>query len=135
MHVTDVFAEAQETLWARLTANPVIRVDSGRRGADLVFEVELAPGVDPHEILVLHEERALVLVRAADRSVLHRIPLDTPVGRPVRWDHPSGLLVTARPSGPAPVALTPALRPPSRTARLRAALARCGDRLRGLFVG
>ncbi|HJE58666.1 MAG TPA: hypothetical protein K8V84_09170 [Nocardiopsis listeri] len=131
MRVTDVFEGVEYTLWAQLAVGPVARVDSGRRGADLVVEVELTPGVDPGEILVLREERTLTLVNAFDRAVLHRIPLDTAVGRPVRRDLPGRLLLTAPLAGPAPVWVTPGVR--SRAGRLRAALTRLYDRFRGLF--
>lgn len=131
MRVTDVFEGAEYALWAQLAVDPVVRVDSGRRGADLVVEVELAPGVDPGGILVLREERALTLVNASDRAVLCRIPLDAAVGRPVRRDLPGGLLLIAPLAGPAPVSVAPGVRPP--VGRLRAALSRLYDRLRGFL--
>lgn len=131
MRVTDVFEGVEHTLWAQLAVDPVARVDSGRRGTDLVVEVELAPGVDPGGILVLREERALTLVNAADRAVLHRIPLDAAVGRPQRRDLPGGLLLSAPLAGPAPVAVAPGVRPP--VGRPRAALTRLRDRVRGLL--
>ena len=131
MRVTDVFEGFEHALWAQLAVDPVVRVDSGRRGADLVVEVELAPGVDPGGIHVLREERALTLVNVSDRAVLHRIPLDAAVGRPVRRHLPSGLLLTAPLVGPAPVSVTPGVRPPA--GRSRVAPARLCDRLRGFL--
>lgn len=131
MRVTDVFEGFEHALWAQLAVEPVARVDSGRRGADLVVEVDLAPGVDPGGILVLREERALTLVNASDRAVLHRIPLDAAVGRPVRRDLPGGLLLTAPLVGPAPVSVAAGVRPP--VGGSRAALARLYDHLRGFL--
>lgn len=135
MRTADVFEGFDQALWSRLVAEPVVRVDSGRRGADLVIEVELAPGVDPRGILVLREERALVLVWADDRAVLRRIPLDASVGRPTPRSASGRLLVSAPLVGPAPVSIEPALRSRTRLERLRAALGRLGDRIRSLFAG
>ncbi|WP_017604363.1 hypothetical protein [Nocardiopsis alkaliphila] len=135
MRTADVFEGFDQTLWSRLVAEPVVRVDSGRRGADLVIEVELAPGVDPRGILVLREERALVLVWADDRAVLRRIPLDASVGRPTPRSASGRLLVSAPLVGPAPVSIEPALRSRTRLERLRAALGRLGARIRSLFAG
>ncbi|WP_017587052.1 hypothetical protein [Nocardiopsis ganjiahuensis] len=134
MRVTDVFEGVDEALWAQLAAEPVARVDSGRSGGDLVVHVELAPGIDPGRVLVLQEGDSLVLVRSTDRSVLYRIPLDAPVGRPFLRRAPHGLTVTAPLAGPAPVAVRPGLRAVPRASRLRSALTRFADRVRGLFA-
>lgn len=133
MRVTDVFAGVDEALWAQLAAEPVARVDSGRSGGGLVVHVELAPGIDPGRVLVRKEGDALVLVRSTDRSVLYRMVLDAPVGRPFLRRTPHGLTVTAPLAEPAPVAVRPGLRAVPRTSRLRSALARFADRVRGLF--
>lgn len=135
MRTADVFEGFDQSLWSRLVTEPVVRVDSGRRGADLVVEVELAPGVDPRGILVLREERTLALVWADGRAVLRRIPLGAAVGRPTLRFGPGRLLVSAPLVGPTPVSIEPALRPRARMERLRAALGRLGDRIRSLFAG
>lgn len=135
MRVADVFEEFDQTLWPGIVTDPVVRVDSGRRGGDLVVALELAPEVDSREILVLREERALVLVWADDRAVLRRIPLEVLVGRPTLRVDAGRLLITAPLSGPAPVSITPSLRPRTRVERLRAALGRLGGRIRGFFSG
>ena len=133
MRVADVFGGVDETLWAQLTADPVARVDSGRREGDLVIEVELAPLVDPWQVLVLQEREALVLVRSTDRAVLHRLTLQAPVGRLSLHRTPTGLCVTAPLAGPAPVAIRPGVHPARRTGRLRAALGRFTERVRASF--
>jgi hypothetical protein len=138
MRVTDVFEGARtgvdEALWSQLAAAPVTRVDSGREGGGLVVDVELAPGIDPRRVLVLHEADALVLLRSTDRAVLCRIALPAPVGRPSLRRSARGLTVTAPLSGPVPVAVGPGLRPMPRTRRLHTALARFTGRVRALFV-
>ena len=85
MRVTDVFEGADEALWTQLTAEPVTRVDSGRREGNLVVQIELAPLVDPWQILVLQQGDTLVLVRSTDRAVLYRLPLQALVG-PLRQE-------------------------------------------------
>lgn len=137
MRVTDTFnTSADEALWNQLTADPVTRVDSGRRGGHLVIDVDLAPLVDPRQVAVRQEEDTLVLVRSTDRAVLYRMPLHTPVGRPTLRRTSTGLSVTAPLTGPAlPIAVRPGLRPAGRIRRLRAALGRAVDRLRSLFTG
>ncbi|MGW5876023.1 hypothetical protein ACWFMI_05625 [Nocardiopsis terrae] len=134
MRVTDVFDRAEEALWAQLAAEPVVRIDSGRRDGDLVVGVELGPVVDPREVLVLREADALVFVRDADRSVLCRVALEAPVGRPSLRRTPSGLTVVAPLVGPVPVVVRPGLRRTSRASRLRSALARFADRFRSLVA-
>ncbi|MEU3016956.1 hypothetical protein ABZ635_06105 [Nocardiopsis sp. NPDC007018] len=137
MRGTDVFAGTgewiDEHLWAQFAAEPVVRVDSGRSGGHLVVEVELAPGTDPRQVRVLHEEGALVLVRSADHAPLHRVALDTGVGRPALRRTPRGLTVTAPLIGPAPVTVRPGLRPAARSLRPLRALARFAARVRSLF--
>ncbi|WP_017544691.1 hypothetical protein [Nocardiopsis prasina] len=139
MRVTDVFAGTDERidehLWSQFEAEPVARVDSGRRGGDLVVEVELAPGVDPRRVRVRHEGDTLVLVRSADRAPLYRVVLDAPVGRASLRRTPRGLTVTAPLAGPAPTAVRPGLSPRlARTSRLRTALAGFAARLRAAFT-
>ncbi|GAA1457191.1 hypothetical protein NE857_12750 [Nocardiopsis exhalans] len=138
MRVTDVFEGVhpgfEEALWSRLPVDPVVRVDSGRSGGDLVVDVELAPGVDPRQVLVLHESGALVLLRSTDRAVLCRIALSAPVGRPSLRRTAHGLTVTAPLAGPAPVAVSPGLRQVSRAGRLRTALGGLVARVRGLLA-
>ena len=133
MRVTDVFEGIDEALWGQLAADPVTRVDSGRSGGDLVVRVELAPEVDPRRVLVLQEAGGLVLLRSTDRAVLCRIALPASVGRPSLRRSARGLTVTAPLSGPAPVAVSPGLRPRSGAGRLRSALARFTGRVRALF--
>lgn len=135
MRVTDVFEEFDQTLWPGIVTDPVVRIDNGRRGGDLVVALELAPGVDPRGLLVLREERALALAWADDRAVLRRIPLGVSVGRPTLRVDAGRLLITAPLPGPAPVSITPSLRPRTRVERLRAALGRLSDRVRGFFSG
>lgn len=135
MRTTDVFEGFDEALWSQLVTEPVVRVDSGRRGADLVVEIELAPGVDPRGILVLREDHTLTLVWADGRAVLHRIPLEATVGRPTLRFGSGRLLVSAPLPGPTPVSIEPALRSRTRMERLRAAVGRLADRIRSLFAG
>lgn len=123
-----------ETLWAQLSADPVARVDVGRRGGNLVIDIEFALGVDPRQAAVRHEDAELVLVHTVDHEVLCRLPLDAPVGRPSVRRGPNGLSVTAPFAGPAPVPVSPGLRPLSRTRRLRAALSAFGERARSLLT-
>ncbi|HIY42720.1 MAG TPA: hypothetical protein H9836_16555 [Candidatus Nocardiopsis merdipullorum] len=133
MRVTDVFEGADEALWTQLTAEPVTRVDSGRREGNLVVQIELAPLVDPWQILVLQQEDTLVLVRSTDRAVLYRLPLQALVG-PLRLHRtPTGLTVTAPLAGPTPVAIRPGVRPARPAGRLRAAFGRFAERFRALF--
>lgn len=138
MRIMDVFEGidewADEALRSQLAADPVARVDSGRSEGSLVVDVELIPGVDPGQVLVLHEGNGLVLVRSTDRAVLYRVALDAAVGRPSLRRTQYGLTVTAPLDEPAPVAVRPGLRPVSRMSRLRAALARLTGRARGLFA-
>ncbi|GAB3703236.1 hypothetical protein [Nocardiopsis oceani] len=122
-----------EALWAQLSADPVARVDAGRRGGNLVIDIEFALGVDPRQVAVRHEDAELVLVHTVDHEVLYRLPLDAPVVRPSVRRGPNGLSVTAPLAGPAPVPVSPGLRTASRTRRLRAALAAFGDRVRSLL--
>lgn len=134
MRATDVFEGVDEALWAQLAASPVARIDSGRREGNLVIDVELAPSIDPRQVLVLHEGSALALVRSTDRAVLYRMALQAPVEGLSLRRTPTGLAVTAPLAGPAPVAVRPGVRPVGRFARLRAALGRAVERLRALFT-
>src|SRR5699024_1659380 len=132
MRVTDVFEGADEALWTQLTAEPVTRVDIGRREGNLVVQIELAPLVDPWQILVLQQEDTLVLVRSTDRAVLYRLPLQALVG-PLRLHRtPTGLTVTAPLAGPTPLPVHLEVLPARPPGRLRAAFRPSAERVRAL---